>query len=100
MSQFVVLFQDNLDRANERPRHMAAHLEFLRRNADRIQAAGPLMRPDDGAGAGGLWLVSAENAETVETLVREDPFWPTGLRKDVTILGWKQVFRDGQRLNS
>jgi uncharacterized protein YciI len=29
--------------------------------------------------------------------VKKDPFWPTGLRKSVRILAWKQVFADGRR---
>jgi hypothetical protein len=33
-------------------------------------------------------------------LIKEDPFWPTGLRKSVCILAWNQVFADGRRLTS
>ncbi|HKY93757.1 MAG TPA: hypothetical protein VJL84_00570, partial [Kiloniellales bacterium] len=29
--------------------------------------------------------------------VKADPFWPTGLRKGVRILAWKQVFGEGKR---
>ena len=48
--------------------------------------------------AGGLWLVEAESAEAVRRLCEADPFWPTGLRQDVRILEWRQVFADGRRL--
>jgi hypothetical protein len=34
----------------------------------------------------------------VDALVKEDPFWPTGLRRSVRVLEWSQVFRDGKRL--
>ena len=37
-------------------------------------------------------------SDVVEALVKEDPFWPTGLRRSVRILGWSQVFADGKRL--
>ena len=81
---YAVLFEDDPAKTGERRRHMPAHLAFLEREADRIRAAGPLL--DGEAGAGGLWLVEA------------DPFWPTGLRRSVRILAWRQVFSDGRRV--
>lgn len=33
----------------------------------------------------------------VDRLVRDDPFWPTGLRSAVRVLAWRQVFADGKR---
>jgi uncharacterized protein YciI len=42
--------------------------------------------------------VEAESHDAVMSLVHEDPFWPTGLRKEVRILQWQQVFADGRRL--
>ncbi len=95
---FVVFFEDNDDRADERQRHMAAHLAFLERNADTIRAAGPLRATDSGLPAGGLWQIEAGDADAVQSLVEADPFWPTGLRRSVRILEWTQVFADGARL--
>jgi uncharacterized protein YciI len=60
-------------------------------------AAGPL-RTQDGQAAGGLWLTEAQDYSVIDTLVRLDPFWPTGLRRSVRILGWHQVFADGRRM--
>jgi hypothetical protein len=51
-----------------------------------------------GAHGGGLWLVEADGLAVVDALVKEDPFWPTGLRRSVRVLEWSQVFRDGKRL--
>lgn len=97
MPLFAVLFEDDPTRAERvRQRHMAEHLAFLERNSAAIRAAGPLREPA-GAPAGGLWLVEAEEASAVEALVREDPFWPTGLRRSVRVLDWRQVFADGTR---
>jgi uncharacterized protein YciI len=76
---------------------MSAHLAFLEQHRDRIRAAGPLLEDDDKA-AGGLWLVDADGVEAVRALVQGDPFWPTGLRRSVRVLRWKQVFADGRRL--
>jgi uncharacterized protein len=93
---FAVLFEDNDHCADVRSRHMPEHLDFLSRHASAIKAAGPLR--DDRGAAGGLWLVEADTPEAVERLVQTDPFWPTGLRRSVRVLAWKQVFAEGARL--
>jgi uncharacterized protein YciI len=94
---YAVLFEDDPTLGSEvRRRHMAAHLLFLESNAARIKAAGPL-REASGDPAGGLWLVEAESPEAVDALVKQDPFWPTGLRRSVRILDWSRVFADGSR---
>lgn len=94
---YAVVFQDEEKHADQRPRHMAAHLSFLEHNADAIKAAGPLKDTADASAAGGLWIVDAKDPGAVQALVEADPFWPTGLRKSVRILEWTQVFSDGER---
>lgn len=95
---FAVLFEDNPGLgADLRQEHMPAHLAFLERHAARIQAAGPLLTAS-GQPEGGLWLVEAGAEDDVEALVKEDPFWPTGLRKSYRICRWRQVFAEGRRL--
>lgn len=94
---YIILFQDNPDADTDiRKTHMPDHLAFLERHAGVIQSAGPLT-DTDGAGQGGIWVLDAPDAATVERLIHEDPFWPTGLRQSYQILKWKQVFADGQR---
>ena len=61
-----------------------------------VNAAGPLKTPG-GQGAGGIWIVDANDAGEVDQLVKQDPFWPTGLRKSVRILAWNQVYAEGRR---
>ena len=94
---YAVIFTDDPARSAMRAQHMAAHLAFLERHADRIAAAGPLL---DAARApqGGLWLVEAESREAVRALIEEDPLWPTGLRQATAIHEWRRVFADGRRL--
>jgi len=95
---FVVLFEDNPAADPDlRKRHMPDHLAFLEKNADLVTAAGPLS-DELGLPAGGLWIVDASDRNRVLKLIRDDPFWPTGLRRAVRILAWKQVFADGSRL--
>ena len=93
---YAVLFEDNDNRAAMRTRNMPDHLAFLERNADTVQAAGPLKDTAHGTPAGGLWLVLADSREDVQALIEADPFWPTGLRKSVRILEWTRVFADGE----
>jgi uncharacterized protein YciI len=95
---YVVLFEDATTLGPDpRSRHMPAHLSFLQANAAWIKAAGPL-QITTGEPAGGLWLVEAEDQKRVDDLVKEDPFWPTGLRRSVRVLRWSQVFARGQCL--
>jgi uncharacterized protein YciI len=98
MGTYIVRFTDNSDRAEARDRLMPEHLRFLEAHGHSIKAAGPLRDETTGEPAGGLWLVEAAQREEVDALVRQDPFWPTGLRKEVTILLWNKVFADGRRL--
>lgn len=95
---YAVLFEDDPDHADKRAQHMADHLAFLERNAAHINAAGPLEDTSDGASAGGLWTVRADDPQAVQALIEADPFWPTGLRKSVRILEWTHVFSYGRRL--
>jgi len=88
---YAVLFEDDDRHADKRPAHMEAHLAFLKQNTKSVLAAGPLADSKDRKPAGGMWLVAADTVEQVDALVKADPFWPTGLRKSVRILEWKQV---------
>jgi hypothetical protein len=92
---FCVIFEDNAGQDHLRRQHMSEHLSFLTARGQQIEGAGPLFQ--DGSGHGGMWLVQAADAAEVQALVEAAPFWPTGLRKSVTILEWRQVFRYGQK---
>jgi len=95
---FIVQFEDNTDTGeNLRQQFMSAHLAFLTQKAELVVAAGPLF-DTEGDPAGGLWIVTSKNESTVHELVKQDPFWPTGLRKSYRVLQWKQVFAEGRSL--
>ncbi|KIC11483.1 hypothetical protein RA19_05420 [Leisingera sp. ANG-M1] len=93
---YCVMFEDAAGKEDLRQQHMAAHLEFLGACGLQVLGAGPLL--ETGTGSGGMWMVEAESQEEVQEMVQEDPFWPTGLRKSVPILEWRQVFREGARV--
>ena len=95
--KFIVIFEDNEEMGHMRQKHMLDHLSFLDTNKNSIEAAGPLFQIENNEGAGGIWIVEADSGEDVHNLVKSDPFWPTGLRKSYTVLGWKQVFLNGER---
>ena len=93
--RFAVLFTDNEDFATKRQEFMKDHLGFLKSNLESIQAAGPMF-DTEGVGAGGMWLVEAASTKDVMRLVEEDPFFDTGLRKDIEIREWRLVFEQGE----
>jgi len=95
---FAVLLEDQPEQAAAiLRRHMEEHLAFLERHRAAIRAAGPLRDAASGEAAGGLWVVQVDSAETVAALIREDSFWPAGLRRPVRILEWRQVRAEGGR---
>lgn len=95
---YTILFQDNPNADPDiRKRHMADHLDFLMRNKNTIQAAGPL-KEADGTVKGGLWLVDVNSNDDAWHLIKSDPFWPTGLRDAIEVKQWVQVFADGQKV--
>ena len=95
--KYIILFEDNPSVSPDiRQKHMPEHLAFLEKNANTIDAAGPL-HTLSGKGAGGIWIVDTDTEEKVEHLIHDDPFWSTGLRKSYKILKWTRVFADGLR---
>jgi len=97
--KFAILFEDDPAHSHKRQQFMSEHLAFLKRNASRISAAGPLRNGDNGAPAGGLWVVQADNHQDERALSEEDPLFASGLRRKITVLEWKQVFADGAALS-
>ncbi len=95
--RIIILFEDDpAAPADLRQKHMEDHLSFLEANGKTVHAAGPLVA-EDGAPGGGLWMLDVDGFDQADALVKEDPFWPTGLRKSVRILRWNQVFAHGKR---
>ena len=70
---YAVLLEDEPSRMTMRMKHMSEHLPFLERYAHSIRAAGPLVDAVHESGAGGLWLVEAENLQRVQALCQSGP---------------------------
>ena len=90
---YLILFEDAPGHDHVRAAGMADLIAFLTAHAGQIESAGPQF--DGDAGAGGAWVVKVDSAADAMALVEADPFWPTGLRKSVRVLRWKQVFAEG-----
>lgn len=96
--KYIILFEDDpAVSANVRKENMPQHLAFLKSHTQQISAAGPL-HDTKGNAAGGIWIVNADNADVLETLIQSDPLWETGLRKSFRVMRWTQVFADGKAL--
>ena len=95
---FVVLFEENSAAdPSIRDRVFPEHISYLAKNFSSVTAAGTVFY-ETGKRFGGMWIVQAAERREVDTLVTEDPFWPTGLRKRYEILEWRIVFNNGEKL--
>ncbi len=68
-----------------------AHLTYLKGFADKIFAAGPLLREDGEGMAGSLLLMEFPDRAAVEAFAREDPYAKSGVFQSVEIKAWKKV---------
>ncbi len=95
---FVIRFTDYQDRKLVRDENLEAHISWLAARKDTISVAGSLRENLGENPVGALWVVEASTKEEVENLYKSDPFWVSGLRKEVEILHWSKAFPDQQVL--
>ena len=89
---FVIYCLDKADHAHVRAENRPAHVAFLKANAEKIIAAGPLLN-DDGEGMVGSTLIMEFNDLTeAESWAAADPYAKAGLFQSVDIRPWKKVF--------
>ncbi|MBM3535147.1 MAG: YciI family protein [Alphaproteobacteria bacterium] len=68
------------------------HLEYLKANAHRLFAAGPVLTPDGKAPCGSLLLVEAKDEAELKEFLAGDPYDKVGLFDTLTIQPWRKVF--------
>jgi hypothetical protein len=91
MPRYVIHCTDRHDALEVRLANRPAHLEFLKSQpAGLIRAAGPLL-DEAGDMRGSLFLIDADDIETVRTFASADPYAQAGLFAQVTIAPWRQV---------
>ena len=95
---FVIRFTDHQDRKSIREENLELHKTWLAEQKDKILLAGSLRSALDENPVGAFWVVEASSKEVAENLYKTDPFWTTGLRKEVEILHWSKAFPDQQTL--
>lgn len=95
---YVVTMEDEPKNADARPKHQDAHRAYLEGILGKLRSAGPLTDPKTGGAAGALWMIEASGPDEVQKLLEADPFYKAGLRKNIRIAAWKQVFADGKRI--
>lgn len=91
---YTVQFYDKHDQLPVRQQYMQAHLDWLDENEDVVLIAGSLRVNPEAPPRGAMWIVEAPNQETVEALLKTDPFWIHGLRLRYEILHWSKAFGD------
>lgn len=77
--QFEDVYADQPERLPERELHLPAHLAFLAEHAEQVVAAGALRSSPYAVPSRGIWLVNAENKQSVESFYKDGPFWKAGL---------------------
>jgi uncharacterized protein YciI len=93
--QFVLYCLDKPGQAALRAEHRPAHLEYLKRHAAKISAAGPMLTEDGSGMIGSLLIFEVPSRKDVEAFAAGDPYTRAGLFQSVTIAPWKRVLWQG-----
>lgn len=88
MGLYVLTCIDDEAAAGVRDLVRPTHLEYVAQHQSIIRIAGPVVGKD-GAPAGSLYILEAEDADQVEAFTRNDPFHQAGLFKRIDIVPWK-----------
>ena len=69
----------------------AAHLDFLRLNADRIKVCGPILGDDNETMIGSLLIVEGADRTAADALLARDPYRTASLFHSVDVRPWRWV---------
>ncbi|MDP2286346.1 MAG: YciI family protein [Pseudohongiella sp.] len=95
---FIIRFTDHQDKKSVRDENLKSHISWLADRSEKILIAGSLREDVESSPIGAFWVVEASSKDEVEELYTTDPFWISGLRKDVEILHWSKAFPNQQVL--
>lgn len=95
---FVIRFTDYQDMRLVREANLELHISWLADRKYIILVAGSLRQEPGSNPVGAFWVVEANIKAEVQELYKSDPFWVSGLRKEVEILHWSKAFPDRQVL--
>lgn len=90
--QFAIQCLDKDGHGDIRAENRPAHLDYLRANARRILAAGPLLDENGKQPIGSLLLMEFEDLAEAQAFAANDPYNTAGLFEEVKIRPWRMVF--------
>jgi uncharacterized protein YciI len=88
MALFALICFDKPDSLALRMANREDHLAYARDHLAMIRVAGPLL-DDAGNMTGSMFLIDAEERETVQAFNAADPYTRAGLFERVEIRGWR-----------
>jgi uncharacterized protein len=89
---FYVHRLDKPDHVELRLKTRPTHLEYLKSQAARLFAAGPVLAADGKTPVGSLLLMEAKDEAEVRAVMAGDPYDKVGLFQTLTIMPWRKVF--------
>ncbi len=88
---YLVYLEDIDNNAPIRGPLLEEHMAHIGAYVDRINLAGPIMRPDGESQAGGVLLIEADSEQDVRSIVEADPYFEAGLWPVVRIHAFKEI---------
>ncbi len=88
---FVAICFDKDGAEETRLCNRAAHLDYLRLNAQSIKTCGPFIAENGVTMIGSMLIVEAEDRKAAEALLAREPYTAAGLFKSVELLPWRWV---------
>jgi uncharacterized protein YciI len=95
--QFNIVCHDKPDHLALRLATRPTHLEYLKQHAASFIVVGPMLDAE-GNPCGSLYVIDMPDEATAQTFVANDPYALAGLFADVTVKGFRMVFKDGAML--
>lgn len=88
MPLFAVICRDKPGRVETRAQTRDAHLAWLN-GSGRVQLAGPFI--DDGQPCGSLLVIEADDLQSAQAWVAEDPYAAADVFQSVEVIAWRKA---------
>lgn len=88
---FAITCLDKPHSLDLRLANRAAHIEYARRNADKMLVGGPLLADDGETMIGSLLIIDLPDRGAADALMAKDPYVTAGLFDSVVIRPYKKV---------
>lgn len=88
---FVIYCLDKPGHDEVRLANRAAHIEYARRNADKMLVGGPLLSDDGQRMIGSMLVIDLPDRGAADALMAKDPYVTAGLFDSIVIRPYKKV---------